>query len=68
MQNDNYLSELHRQHAALVNNHMHHDLKDMDPLQRQVAISDTLDRIEEAITFEKQPWNNALDKAKKGEQ
>lgn len=43
------LVELARLIAALTNAHMHHDLRDMDELERRVAIAQMCDEMEELI-------------------
>lgn len=57
------LFELHRRLAALTNPHIHHDLRGMPEIERQTAIADVLEQIEEMLAFEQMPWQTALEKA-----
>ena len=57
------LTELNRRLAALANAHMHHDLRGMPEVERQAAMADVLQQIEEMLAFEQMPWQKALDEA-----
>jgi len=57
------LYELHRLYAALVNNHMHHDLKRISEVERQTAMADILEQIEDLMQFKTYPFEVALAKA-----
>jgi hypothetical protein len=60
---DLYLSELHRQLAALTNAHIHHDLRGIPEVERRTAMEDITEQIEERLAFEQMPWQAALEKA-----
>jgi len=62
---DDELVELNRQHAALVNNHVHFDLKNMSEVERNTAIADTLEKIEAEQNYRRFPWNKKLKKIQK---
>jgi hypothetical protein len=55
------LCELHRWLAALMNAHIHHDLRGMPEVERQTAMADVLEQIEELMAFERMPWQAALE-------
>lgn len=55
------LNELHRRLAALTNSHVHHDLCGMPEVERQAAMADVLEQIEEMMAFERMPWQAALE-------
>jgi hypothetical protein len=57
------LFELHRRLAALANSHVHHDLRGMPEVERQAAMADVLQQIEEMLAFEQTPWQKALEEA-----
>jgi hypothetical protein len=57
------LVQLNRQLAALINAHMHNDLRGMPEVERQVAISDVRLKIEVSLAFEQSPWPAALEEA-----
>ena len=58
------LFELHRRLAALTNSHIHHDLRGIPEVERQAAIADLLEQIEEMLAFERMPWQTGLEKAR----
>jgi hypothetical protein len=57
------LVELNRQLAALKNPHMHDDLLGIPEVERQVALADVLEQIEEILAAEQTPWQTALEEA-----
>lgn len=57
------LVELHRRLAALVNAHIHYDLRGMPEVERQAAMADVLQQIEEELAFKQMPWEAALKEA-----
>jgi hypothetical protein len=57
------LVELHRRLAALTNAHSHHDLRGMPEVERQTAIADVRQQIEQRLAFERMPWQAALEEA-----
>lgn len=57
------LCELHRWLAALMNAHIHHDLRGMPEVERQTAMADVLEQIEALMAFARMPWLTALEQA-----